>query len=196
MNDIIISTIPAAYAELEDKSRSIEFSMASDKQVGALLRTLTASKPEGNFLELGTGTGLSLAWILEGMDKNASVISIDNDPALIQIARAAFGADDRVELVCEDGEQWIRNYKGARFDLIFADAWPGKYSVIEKTLDMLNPGGFYVIDDMLQQPNWPEGHQQKAEALVDYLESREDLHLTKMKWSTGLIIATKKHLLS
>lgn len=191
MNDAIISAIPAAYTGLEDKTRAIGFSMASDKYVGALLRTLTASKPKGNFLELGTGTGLSLAWILEGMDKQSKVISIDNDPELIHIAREAFGGDERVQLVCEDGERWIRNYQGAGFDLIFADAWPGKYSVIEKTLDMLNPGGLYVIDDMLPQPNWPEGHPEKVEKLVNYLESREDLHLTKMNWSTGLVIATK-----
>ncbi|WPP51125.1 O-methyltransferase [Catalinimonas niigatensis] len=191
MNDTVISAIPAAYAALEYKTKSIGFSMSSDKHVGALLRTLAASKPGGYFLELGTGTGLSLAWILEGMDEQSKVITVDNDPELIQIATEALGADKRVQFICEDGEQWIHNYQSAGFDFIFADAWPGKYSVIEKTLDMLNPGGLYIIDDMLEQPNWPEGHQEKAEKLIDYLEGREDLRLTKMNWSTGLIIATK-----
>jgi hypothetical protein len=31
---------------------------------------------------------------------------------------------------------------------------------------MLKPGGLYVIDDMLPQPNWPEGHAAKAEVLI------------------------------
>ena len=59
-------------------------------------------------------------------------------------------------------------------------------------LDLLNPGGIYFIDDMLHQPNWPDGHQQNVDDLVAFLEGRDDLNLTKMNWSTGLIIAIKK----
>lgn len=191
MINATILDLPTAYADIEDKTKSLGFSMSSDKHVGSLLRTLAASKPGGRFLELGTGTGLSLAWILEGMDQHAKAISIDNDPAVIRVATEALGKDERVQILCEDGQKWIEKYEGPGFDLIFADTWPGKYHVIEKTLDMLKPSGFYIIDDMLPQPNWPEGHQEKAEKLVDYLDSREDLHLTKMNWSTGIIIATK-----
>jgi hypothetical protein len=45
---------------------------------------------------------------------------------------------------------------------------------------------------MLPQPNWPEGHQDKAVQLVKDLESRQDLILTKMNWATGIIIGVKK----
>jgi predicted O-methyltransferase YrrM len=76
--------------------------------------------------------------------------------------------------------------------LIFADAWPGKYSEIEEVLTLLHHGGFYVIDDMSQQPNWPVGHEKNVERLIDYLENRSDLNLTKMNWSTGLVVCTKK----
>jgi len=57
---------------------------------------------------------------------------------------------------------------------------------------MLAPGGLYIIDDMLPQPNWPDGHSEKADRLVDDLTQRTDLFLTKLAWSTGLIIAAKK----
>ena len=56
---------------------------------------------------------------------------------------------------------------------------------------MLNKGGLYIIDDMLPQPNWPEGHDLKAIALVKELEERSDLVLTKQVWATGIIIAVK-----
>jgi len=46
-----------------------------------MLRTLAASKPGGRFLELGTGTGIATAWLLEGMDERSTLISIDNDGA-------------------------------------------------------------------------------------------------------------------
>ena len=57
---------------------------------------------------------------------------------------------------------------------------------------MVNKGGFYIVDDMLPQPNWPEGHQEKAINFVKYLESRNDLIVTKQHWATGIIISVKK----
>lgn len=192
MNDSNILDIPAAYFSIKEKTEEVGFSMSSDLYIGTLLKTLVTSKPQGKFLELGTGTGLSLSWIIEGMDENSMAISIDNNADLLKIATEAFGDDRRVHIICEAGEKWIEQYQGDPFDLIFADAWPGKYSAIEKAIALLKEGGFYVIDDMLPQPNWPEGHQENVVKLIAYLENRNDLHLTKMSWSTGLIIVTKK----
>ncbi|WKN31122.1 class I SAM-dependent methyltransferase [Porifericola rhodea] len=191
MNDTLIPDIPSAYTDIEAKTKAIGFSMSSDLQLGSILKTLVASKPQGLFLELGTGTGLSLAWIVEGMDSKARVISVDNDAELIKVAQDAFCDDERVQLICQDGTQWIKEYQGEAFDLIFADTWPGKYSELDETLNLLKSGGLYIIDDMLEQTNWPAGHTEKAAALIKDLEQRPHLHITKMNWSSGLIIATK-----
>ena len=95
-------------------------------------------------------------------------------------------------MVCADGADWIKSYKGEKFDLIFADAWPGKYSEVEEILELVKVGGFYIVDDMSTQPNWPEGHEEKAKKLIEYLDNRNDFNLTKMAWSTGIIMADKK----
>jgi predicted O-methyltransferase YrrM len=63
--------------------------------------------------------------------------------------------------------------------------------MLEDALNMLNPGGLYIIDDMLPQPNWPEGHDQKALNLVAELEQREELVLTKLHWATGIVVCVK-----
>ncbi len=191
MNDSIIKDIPEIHSAIAGKSKEIGFTMPSDLYVGTLLKTLVASKPNGSFLELGTGIGLSLSWMVDGMNKKSRLITVDNDPKLIKIARDYFGDDHRLEIFCEDGSEWIGNYKGGKFDLIFADAWPGKYSEIDGILDLVSLGGFYIIDDMMAQPNWPKGHLDNVDRLVDYLENREDFVLTKMNWSTGLIIAVR-----
>lgn len=192
MNDLNILDIPKIHSEIEKKSKEIGFTMPSDIYIGTLLKTLIASKPNSNLLELGTGIGLSLSWMIDGMDNESRLITIDNDPKLSEIARNFFGNEKRVEILCTDGSQWIKEYKGIKFDLIFADAWPGKYSEIDEILDLVKVGGFYVIDDMVAQPNWPNGHQENVDKLIVYLENREDFILTKMNWSTGIIIATKK----
>ncbi|WP_340200834.1 O-methyltransferase [Ascidiimonas sp. W6] len=193
MNDSKIHNKPQIHSAIENKSKEVGFTMPSDLYIGTLLKTLMTSKPKGNFLELGTGIGLSLSWMIEGMDADSKLITVDNDPKLIAIAEHYFGTDRRVKIICKDGTEWIKNYAGDGFDLIFADAWPGKYSELEEVLALVKIGGLYVIDDMQAQANWPEGHQQKVDQLVVYLENRDDFNLTKMNWSTGIIIAAKKH---
>lgn len=191
MNDSNIQDLPIIHSEIERKSKEIGFTMPSDLYIGTLLKTLISSKPAGKFLELGTGIGLSLSWMIDGMGENANLITVDNDPELISIAEHYFSKDERIEIICEDGTEWIRNYKGDKFDLVFADAWPGKYSETDSILELIKIGGFYIIDDMSVQPNWPDGHDENVDRLVDYLENRIDFNLTKMDWSTGLIIAVK-----
>ncbi|MEA1785247.1 class I SAM-dependent methyltransferase [Arenibacter sp. GZD96] len=193
MMDSLIQNIPKIHEEIERKSNEIGFTMSSDLYVGTLLKTLISSKPKSNVLELGTGIGRSLSWMCDGMDADSKIISVDNDPKLIAIAQQYFGSDARVQLVCADGSEWIQNYKGEKFDLIFADAWPGKYSDIDAVLALVKVGGFYVVDDMTQQPNWPEGHENNVNQLIRYLENRNDMTLTKMNWSTGLIIAARNY---
>ncbi|WP_298475830.1 class I SAM-dependent methyltransferase [uncultured Maribacter sp.] len=192
MNDKIFLNKPEILSEIERKSKEISFGMPSDLYIGSFLKTLIVSKPKARVLELGTGIGLSLAWMIEGLDKESTLITVDNNTELTEIAKSYFGGDSRIEVVCKDAADWIKEYRGNKFDLVFADAWPGKYSQIEEILDLVKVGGFYVIDDMSEQPNWPKGHQKKVLELVDYLEQRKDFVITKFNWSTGLILAVKK----
>jgi predicted O-methyltransferase YrrM len=183
---------PKAYRELEVKTKESGFTMASDILTCSLLRTLAASKPAGRFLELGTGTGLATSWILDGMDENSELTSIDNDPRFLNIAKEYLTPDKRLELVLTDGGDWISNNKSRNFDYIFADTWHGKYLLLDETLSLLNKGGLYIIDDMLPQPNWPVGHAEKVSRLVSDLEARDDLLLTELNWATGIMIGVKK----
>lgn len=183
---------PASLVAIQAAGESIGFSMPSDLQTGALLQTLAASKPGATLLEIGTGTGLATAWLLAGMDMNSALISIDSEAAYQAIAHNCLGHDPRLQLVCTDAADWLVQQNQATFDLIFADAWPGKYANLNETLNLLKPGGFYVIDDMLPQPNWPAGHDKKADDLTRHLESRTDVQLVKMAWSTGIMLVVKK----
>ena len=126
------------------------------------------------------------------MDAHSKLTSVDNDPLFLDIAKSSLGIDNRLTLILQDGGKWVEENRDQKFDYVFADTWHGKYLLLEEVLSMLNKGGLYIIDDMLPQPNWPEGHQEKAIKLVADLEAREDLLLTKQVWATGIIIAVKK----
>ena len=183
---------PAAWREIDARSRALGFDMPSEAGTGAMLRLLAAAKPGGRLLELGTGTGLATAWLLDGMGRGASLISLDTDPDVQAVARAVLGGDPRVAFLIEDGLDYVRTQPPASFDLIFADAWPGKYEGLDEALALLRPGGLYVVDDMSPQPNWPIGHQPRVDALAARLKSHPDLTTVALGWASGLVIAARR----
>jgi predicted O-methyltransferase YrrM len=190
MVDTVFQDVPVQYEKIAEATKKLEFNMASDLQTGSLLKTLVASKPSGRILELGTGTGLATAWLIDGMDEGTKLITVENNGLLIDVARKAL-KDPRVEFILADGYEWIQKYSGERFDLIFADAMPGKYDLFEETIGLVKRGGFYVIDDMLPQANWPNGHAEKVKGFITELEKKKDITSTRLNWSTGVIIVTK-----
>jgi predicted O-methyltransferase YrrM len=191
MNDLENLHEPATIQAILADSHRAGFDMLSEPLTCSLLRTLVASKPAGNFLELGSGTGLSTAWILDGMDADSRLTTIDNEESLLQILQRHLGSDPRLTVVCGDGDELMPSLTSQKFDFIFADAWPGKYRFLDEALSLLKPGGIYIIDDMLPQPNWPNGHSDKVAHLIYDLDQRSDLRITKMSWASGIILATK-----
>ena len=191
MNDSKNIREPGVISSIWHATREIGFSMASEPLTCSFLRTLAASRPGAKFLELGSGTGLSTAWLLDGMNATATLTTVDNNKTALEVLRHHLGNDKRLTVVCSDGDEFIKSIAGQRFDFIFADTWSGKYQMLDETLALLNPGGLYVIDDMLPQPNWPEGHAEKVTALVEKLERLPMFFTSKISWASGLIVATK-----
>jgi predicted O-methyltransferase YrrM len=184
---------PSILTDIAQATADIGFTMASDMLTGSLLRTLAITKPGGTFLELGTGTGMGAAWLLDGMDSASTLTTMDKDEESVAVARRYLGNDPRIMFHLMDGVAFLQflHDQNRKFDLIFADTFPGKFVALDDALGLLKAGGLYVIDDLLPQPNWPEGHQQNVNRLIAELDQRSDLRLTKLNWSTGLIIAAK-----
>jgi predicted O-methyltransferase YrrM len=191
MNDTEASRPPAAIAGILLETHASGFTMASEPRVGALLAALASSKPGGRFLELGTGTGHGTAWLLAGMDATSTLTTVDTDATVVAIARRHLGSDRRVRFHVRDGAEFLREASDP-FDLIYADAWPGKFSQLDEALSLLRPGGIYVIDDLLPQPNWPDGHAPKVPTLVENLEQREDFTTARLAWASGLMLVVRR----
>jgi predicted O-methyltransferase YrrM len=192
MDDLGYLRPPRALSAIQARTAELNFGMASEPRTGALLQILAASKPGGRFLELGTGTGIATAWILSGMDAASSLISIDTDEQAQAVAREALCYDARLKLLALDGAAFLWRQPKKCFDLVFADAIPGKYEALDEALAIVKPGGYYVIDDMLPQPNWPEGHGEKAQALLDRLASDPRFVMLPLVWSTGVVLLVRK----
>ena len=138
---------PAAMPPCKAKPSAWGLRNPAMRKPAPLLRMLAASKPRGRMLELGTGVGQSAAWILDGMCPHSRLTSVDAAQRQSEAAKRVLGADRRVAFVTQDGAAFLKEC-GETFDLIFADALPGKFTHRERAIALLRPGGLYVIDDL------------------------------------------------
>lgn len=183
---------PSQLRALTARTEEMKFDMASELHTGALLQVLAASKVGGKMLELGTGTGIGTAWLLSGMDETATLTSVETDDRVQSVARDVLGADPRLTFLLEDGASFISRQPEKGYDLIFADAVPGKFELLDETLRLVRPGGFYVIDDLLPQPNWPEGHGGKVDILMYRLSADPRFSMVPIVFATGIAVLTRR----
>lgn len=188
--------LPSLVERVLEESKRTGIRFGSDMRVGALLRVLAASKPGGDLLELGTGTGLGTAWLLAGMTAGATLVSIDDDE-VAGVATRALGGDPRLTLLHMDAGAFLSlralSATSRTFDLIFADAPPGKLSLVDLAIDALKPGGLYVVDDMIEDPSEPFDDVRKA-SLADLertLTTHPHITWVGLPWATGVWIAAK-----
>ena len=198
------SSAPEVLESLQHAAKNAGFDMMSDPLTGDLLATLAASKLGGRFLELGTGVGLGTAWLLSGMDAKARLETVEMNPDLTAIAKEHLGSDKRLEIYTEDGLRFLKRAQGQTYDLIFADTWPGKIDQPELALNLVAPGGFYIIDDL--NLAWQERDEienpddfilniwQGQRRVIEVLKARADFICTELRWSTGLMVCTKRAL--
>jgi predicted O-methyltransferase YrrM len=192
MNDTISARTPPALAAIQADSARLGFSMASEPKTGALLAALAAARPGGRLLEIGTGTGIGTAWLLSGMDASARLDTVDTDGDVVAVAQRHLGGDPRVAFRLEDGAAFLARAEPDTYDLVYADAWPGKFTQLDAALACLRQGGIYVIDDLLPQPNWPEGHGAKVEALVADLAARPGFVTVGLEWASGVMLVVRR----
>ena len=161
---------PLALGNIMTDSAALGFAMSCDARTGSLLATLAACKPGGRLLELGTGTGAGSAWLLDGMSWDATLTTVEIDPALQGVARLHLGGDPRVRFEIDDAHTWLCSYDGEPFDLVFVDCRPGTFHGLVTLVGLLRVGGLYVTDDL------PEVARLRA---------------VTMAWSSGLVVGAR-----
>jgi len=182
---------PPALDWIRRETETLGFDLASQPKTGAILAALVASKPGGRFLELGTGTGCATAWLLAGMDGASSLDTVDIDPEVVEVAKRYLSDDRRVSFHVMDGDAYLDGVSN-QFDLVFADAWTGKFTQCDEVLALVRPGGFYVVDNLLPQSSWPAGHQERVATLVADLERHGEFVQVALAWASGLRILVRR----
>jgi predicted O-methyltransferase YrrM len=194
MVTVVDMDIPESVAAAQDRASRSGFELSSEPEVGQLMACLAHAVPiGGRILEIGTGCGVGLSWIVHGLGSRADVevVSVEIDPAIAASTRGV-GWPDWVSIVEGDGAVLV----GAigSFDLIFPDAPGGKIFKLRKTISTLLPGGFLLVDDMdLSVHNDPElrnGLASVRERLIEH----PDLVCAELPLASGVIVASRRRI--
>jgi spermidine synthase len=86
------------------------------------------------------------------------------------------------------GAAWLLAGMDAAATLDTVDSDANVVAVAQRHL----PGGVYVIDDLLPQPNWPEGHAPRVPVLIDDIERRDEFATVRLAWASGLMLVVRK----
>lgn len=184
-----MNLVDAAYARAETSG----FPLSCERSVGRLLATLAAGvRPGGNILELGTGAGVGVAWIVSGLGErtDVTVTSIELDAGTAAVA--ATGAwPSFVDLRVTDALTFLPTAVGA-FDLIFADAQGGKIEGLDLTIAALRPRGVLVVDDMRPADGWPEDFVARQDGVRRTLLDHGDLVSVELDHGSGMVLSTRR----
>ncbi|MGH0030716.1 MAG: O-methyltransferase [Myxococcota bacterium] len=184
--------LPAAVADARRGAAEAGFAQSSEDAVGRLLSAFAAAVPEGGrILELGTGVGVGLAWLVDGVGgrRDVEVISVDLDASVQDVARRASWPGN-VRFVVGDGAREVGAH--GPLDLLFADAPGGKLEGLERSIAALRPRGVLLVDDMD-----PARHDdaELVRSLADVrrrLLADPRLHSVELDTGSGVIVSVRR----
>lgn len=186
------SDTPMIALEGERIGKTVGFNLSSDRTTGTLLRCLAAIKPGGRLLEVGSGLAVGAAWLLEGMDDDSELVTIEIHPEAASVCRDLLAEDTRATVVEAEAAGWLEAYNGPPFDLAFVDTTIVKFERLDLLLDVLAPGAILIADDLLPQPKWLHGHIERVARFRANIVAHPRLHAILIDWGTGILLASKK----
>jgi len=192
MDTVIFVDIPELVAAAQDRADRFGFELSSEPEVGQLMACLAnAVSIGGRILEIGTGCGVGLSWIVHGLGSrtDVEVVSVELDPDIATSTRSV-GWPAWVSIVEGDGADLVGTI--GSFDLIFPDAPGGKIFKLRKTISALRPGGFLLVDDMdltaHEDPELRDGLSSVKERMITH----PDLVCAELPVASGVIIGTRR----
>ena len=170
--------------------------------VGATLRVLAAATSARAVVEVGTGTGVSGLWLLDGMPADGVLTTIDSEPDHQLAAKDAFAAagvpHQRTRVITGRAQDVLARMTDGAYDLAFIDGAKGEYAdYVAAAVRLLRPGGVLVLDNMLWHDRVadPAVRDEVTRGLRDLgkqLSESPELFCTLQAVGDGLLVAVKR----
>jgi len=185
------------------RARAAEFGIAPvSVGTGALLRLMAAASGAHSVAEIGTGTGVSGVWLLEGMVDDGILTSIDIEAEYQRAARESFvmaGVKPaRTRLIAGRALDVLPRLADAAYDLVLVDGDPQEAgAAVEQAWRMLRPGGILVVNDALAggrvaDPARRDELTVAVRELGKEVRSRDDGLAALIPTGDGVLVAVKR----
>ena len=174
-------------------ARRSRFDRSCTAGVGRLLAVLAGTVRGGGTVgEIGTGCGVGTAWMASALAPDATLVSVELDPARAEAARDLFGPVRGVRVLRGD---WHELLAHGPFDLLFADGGGAKEREPRALVGALRPGGMVFLDDLTPRELWPEEWSGKRDLVREYWLNEPDVAATEIRTgpTEAAIIATRVH---
>ncbi|HUK68824.1 MAG TPA: class I SAM-dependent methyltransferase [Streptosporangiaceae bacterium] len=184
--------LPEGVLAAYERAARTGFQLACEVEVGRLLAAFAAAVPDGGrILEVGTGVGVGLAWLVHGLGarRDVEVVTVELDD---EVGRTALSAKwpPWVRFESGDGAEVVGRL--GQFDLIFADAPGGKIFKLRRTVAALRHGGVIVVDDMDLTRHEDEHLRSALDVVRHRLLENTGLVCAELGFSSGVIVAVKR----
>ncbi|MGK2348957.1 O-methyltransferase [Actinomyces sp. W5033] len=189
--------------QAQARRRGIELGVSPvSAATGALLSTLAASVGARSVAEVGTGTGVSGLWLLEGMGPDGVLTTIDIEAEVQREARRAFDAagypGSRTRVIQGRASDVMPRMAARSYDMVVLDVDPLEAAaLVEQALRMLRVGGLLAVtralwNDHVADPARRDAVTVAARELGKALREREDLVVCLLPVGDGLLAAVRR----
>jgi predicted O-methyltransferase YrrM len=157
--------VPPLVQQALDLARQQGFKSSCVPEVGQLLGILASHVQHGIVGEIGTGTGVSSAWMLSHLSPTIRFVTVEANVERATAVQHLFQDLPNTQVIHGD---WSEILAYGPFDLLFIDAGPAKSpprssprevtaaEAAEMILPALRMGGIAVLDDLSPEEYWPE----------------------------------------
>ena len=184
--------LPVLVSDVQEKASDYGFALSCEPIVGRFLALLAAKTPSsGRVLELGTGAGVGLAWILHGLGSrtDVAVTTVEHDRRTLAIAQMTEWPS-YVRFLHGDAEALLPEL--GLFDLIFADAEGGKWTGLDHTIGALKDNGVLVVDDMDVSSYQDPRSRATVSAVRKRILTDSNLISAELPCGSGIVLGVKR----
>ncbi|HEX2102165.1 MAG TPA: class I SAM-dependent methyltransferase [Solirubrobacteraceae bacterium] len=178
------------------RERTASPQMRSGLVEARLLEALVVAGRATRVLEVGTFTGYGALSIAARLPAGGTVITIEYDPELAELARAHIESSPdaaKIDLRVGDAREIVPALDGP-FDLVFIDAWKPDYAhYYEAVLPKLSDAGLIVCDNVLWSGEVIEAHPESEntralQAFNDRVQADARVHNALLTVGDGLLV--------
>jgi predicted O-methyltransferase YrrM len=182
--------LPLVVERAYELAEASGFAKSCIPEVGRLLRLLTAVAPAGVVGEIGTGVGVSAAWMLSALRDDQRFMSVDLDRNLSEQASRLLGTAPNARFL--HGE-WRSLLPHGPFSLLFVDAGDAKDGGADEAVRSLKIGGVAVLDDFTPESQRPQEWRGKPDERREFWLNDRRLQSTEIQTTskTAAILALR-----